>query len=300
MQLARSRTEPTGAAADSSLHASGRERDFELTDADFERLRQLVMQHTGISLSAAKRELVYGRLVRRLRRLGLQSFSAYVRLLEEHPDSELEEFINAVTTNLTSFFREPHHFEFLAQEALPKILKANAGTRRVRIWSSACSTGEEPYSIAIALRECQSLWSGYDLKVLATDLDSSCVAHARAGVYDAERVKALPEARVRRWFQRGAGPNAQRVRVSPELAPLISFGQLNLMNEWPMRGPFDVIFCRNVVIYFDKQVQRRLFDRMANMQRDGAFLFLGHSESLFKVTDRYELVGRTVYRRTGP
>ena len=158
--------------------------------------------------------------------------------------------------------------------------------------------GEEPYTIAMALLGCERLLSGFDVRILATDLDTQCVAHARRGVYGADRVRALPRSTLDRWFE--AGPQPGTVRVLPAVQRLVSFGQLNLMDPWPMRGPLDVIFCRNVVIYFDKDAQRRLFDRMAELQREGAHLFLGHSETLFKVSTRYELIGRTVYRRHGP
>lgn len=273
-------------------------KEFALSDAEFNQLRTLVHAKTGISLSPSKRELVYGRLVRRLRALRLDTFAEYIGLVENDHPEEMQEFINAITTNLTAFYREPHHFEYLAGTVIPELVKANAATRRIRIWCSACSTGEEPYTIAMALRETEPLWAGYDVKVLATDLDTNCVAHARRGVYAADRVRDLPRATQTRWFLDGG--DGQSVRVKPELQSLISFGQLNLMEPWPIKGPLDVIFCRNVVIYFDKEAQRRLFDRMADLQRQEATLFLGHSETLFKVSTRYELIGRTVYKRKGP
>jgi len=273
-------------------------RDFVLSDAEFDQVRALVHAKTGISLSNAKRELVYGRLVRRLRALQIGTFSEYIDLVaNEHPE-EIEHFINAITTNLTSFFREPHHFEYLAQTILPALVKANVARRKIRIWSSACSTGEEPYSIAMTLRDCASVWSGFDIRVLATDLDTNCVAHGKRGVYSMDRVRELPDSLVQRWFD--TGPEPDTVKVKPEVAAMVSFGQLNLMDPWPIKGPLDIIFCRNVVIYFDKDTHRKLFNRMADLQREGSYLFLGHSETLFKVSTRYELVGRTIYRRTGP
>lgn len=280
-----------------ATETSSRARDFELTDSEFQQLRGLVHAHTGISLSQAKRELVYGRLVRRLRALKLEGFADYIKLIEDDPGDELQQFVNAVTTNLTSFYRESHHFEMLTETVIPQLVKDNAATRRIRIWSSACSTGEEPYSIAMALRDCQPAWAGYDVRVLATDLDTNCVAHARRGVYAEERVRNLPASLVRQHFE--PGPQPGTFSVAQAARSLVTFGQLNLMQPWPIRGPLDVIFCRNVVIYFDKVAQRRLFDRMADLQREGGWLFLGHSETLFKVTTRYELVGRTVYRRSG-
>jgi len=271
--------------------------DFELTDAQFHRIRALVREHTGISLSDAKRQLVYGRLSRRLRALKLGSFGEYLELLERGVASELEEFTNAITTNLTSFFREPHHFEYLGSDAVPQIVARDAGARRARIWCCAASTGEEPYSIAMVLREAKELLVGFDMKVLATDLDSAVLTTAAAGVYNADRLQSVNSARVSRFFQKGSGANVGKFRVQDELRSLITFKQLNLMHAWPVRGPFDAIFCRNVIIYFDKDTQRVLFERMAALQRPGDFLFLGHSESLYRVSDKYELVGKTVYRR---
>jgi chemotaxis protein methyltransferase CheR len=271
-------------------------QDFALSQPEFDRLRELVREHTGIALSEAKRQLVYGRLARRLRALQMDSFAEYIELIEAGDATELEEFVNAVTTNLTSFFREPHHFDYLA-EALPGIVARDAGSHRLRIWCCAASTGEEPYSIAMVLREAENLLRGWDVKLLATDLDSAVLATAAAGIYTSERFQAMDPKRMARFFDRGTGPQTGKLRAREELRNLITFRQLNLMHEWPLRGPFDAIFCRNVVIYFDKATQRTLFERMATLQRPGDLLFLGHSESLYRVSDRYELIGRTIYRR---
>jgi len=271
--------------------------DYELTDSQFNRIRQLVREHTGIALSDAKRQLVYGRLSRRLRALKLASFGEYIEMLERGVATELEEFINAITTNLTSFFREPHHFEYLASDVLPQLVERDSGVRRARIWCCAASTGEEPYSIAMVLREAAQVLNGFDMKLLATDLDSAVLATAEAGVYNAERLKSVNGPRASRFFRKGSGAQAGKFRVQDELRNLITFKQLNLMHEWPLRGPFDAIFCRNVIIYFDKDTQRALFERMAALQRPGDILFLGHSESLYRVSDKYDLVGRTIYRR---
>jgi chemotaxis protein methyltransferase CheR len=268
--------------------------DLHLSEAEFDRIRELVREHTGIALAETKRQLVYGRLARRLRALRLTSFSEYIKLLENGEAAELEEFTNAVTTNLTSFFREPHHFEFLAQELLPGLV-ARAASRRLRIWCCAASTGEEPYSIAMVLREAQALLAGWDAKVLATDLDSNVLGQGKWGVYARERFEAMDRKRIARFFEQVSGDD--RLSACDELRDLITFKQLNLMQAWPMKGPFDAIFCRNVVIYFDKDTQRALFERMAALQRPGDFLFLGHSESLHRVSERYELIGRTIYRR---
>jgi chemotaxis protein methyltransferase CheR len=272
------------------------EHEFELTDSEFKRLREIVHARTGIALSEAKRELVYGRLARRLRKLNLNSFAEYCQLVENADSAELQELTNAITTNLTSFFRESYHFEQLAKEALPYAESKRAGSRRLRLWSAGCSTGEEPYSLAIVLREALAHLPSWDIKLLATDIDSKVVATAAEGVYAAERFKGVPSERVRNWFQQPAGRPGFSA-ASDELKQLITFKQLNLLDPWPMKGPFDIIFCRNVVIYFDKDTQRRLFDRMADLQEPGGWLFIGHSENLLNVTRRYKLVGRTVYRR---
>lgn len=273
--------------------------EFEFADQDFQRIRRIINEIAGISLAEGKRELVYSRLSRRLRQLGLRRFDEYCRLLETggEDNPELGEFVNALTTNLTSFFRESHHFDFLGKELLPTLIRERSlSNRRIRIWSAGCSTGEEPYSIAMVVRETLPA-VGWDVKILATDLDSNVLATADRGVYDANRVKDLSEVRLRRWFQRGRDAQSGQVRVAPELRDLIVFRRLNLMLDWPMSGPFDVVFCRNVVIYFDKPTQRVLFERFADLLAERGHLFVGHSESLFKVTDRFVPLGKTIYRR---
>ena len=259
--------------------------------ADFNALRALVHRVTGISLTENKRNLVYGRLSRRLRALRLCSFAAYRQLLESDPEgAEMVEFVNAITTNLTSFFRENHHFEYLREKLLMPLSRAQHG-RRLRIWSAGCSTGEEPYSIAMSVCEVLGDNPRVDLKILATDLDSDVLNRARNGVYG--DVKGISPTLLAKYFD----PKQDKHVVKPSVAKLITFKQLNLMHELPMRGPLDVIFCRNVVIYFDKDTQRRLFLRYARLQRPGDLLFIGHSESMFKVSDAYSLIGRTIYQR---
>jgi chemotaxis protein methyltransferase CheR len=272
------------------------EYEFELTDSEFNRLRELVHARTGIALSAAKRELVYGRLARRLRKLKLTSFAEYCQLVESGESAELQELTNAITTNLTSFFRENYHFEQLGIEALPQVCAKRAAARRIRLWSAGCSTGEEPYSLAVVLRETLARQPNWDVKLLATDIDSKVVATAAEGVYAGERFTGVSTERVRSWFPQVPG-RPGFCAASAQLKALITFKQLNLLDPWPMKGPFDIIFCRNVVIYFDKATQRGLFDRMADLQEPGGWLFIGHSENLHNVTRRYKLVGRTVYRR---
>jgi chemotaxis protein methyltransferase CheR len=271
-------------------------REFAFGEEDFEALRRLVKQLTGINLTDQKRELVYGRLSRRLRALNLTSFRDYRQRLAQD-SGELVNFCNAITTNLTSFFREAHHFEYLREHVLLKRAADAQASKRIRIWSAGCSTGEEPYSIAMTVMEAVADLRRWDVRILATDLDSDVLDRAQHGVYTADRTQGLPPARVERFFSPISDRRGPALQVSAEIAQLITFKQLNLMHELPMKGPLDVIFCRNVVIYFDKDTQRELFGRIARLQRPGDLLFLGHSESLFKVTNDYALIGKTVYKR---
>jgi chemotaxis protein methyltransferase CheR len=278
--------------------ASDWDREFIFTEQDFYVLRELINRHTGICLSEAKKELVYSRLTRRLRQLKLKSFATYCQLLQSDASGgELVHFINAVTTNLTAFFREPHHFEYLCRSLMPELAAKKAGRQRYRFWSAGCSTGEEPYSMAMCIRESLPAQNYYDIKILATDLDSSVLDVAISGLYTAEKLKTILPHRQNKWFLKGETNSHGLMQVLPDLQNLITFRQLNLMHEWPMKGPFDVIFCRNVVIYFDKPTQRVLVERFANLLGPGGYLFLGHSESLFKVTDRFKLVGQTIYQK---
>lgn len=273
-------------------------RDFVLTDKDFERIRKLVMDHTGISLSEAKRNLVYGRLAKRLRKMEIGDFSSYIQLLESPAgEEELGNFTNAITTNLTSFFRENHHFDYLKSDVLPGLLRHNASTKRIRIWSAGCSTGEEPYSIAMAVREVIPESKGWDIKILATDLDTNVIAHAASGIYSLDKINNVSDSRMKRWFLRGKGNNRDAVKVRPELRNIIHFKQLNLMRDWPFKNQFDVIFCRNVVIYFDKPTQRTLFKRYYKVLKDTGHLFIGHSETLYKVSSDFKLIGNTTYTK---
>ena len=267
---------------------------FEFTDRDFQFVARFIGERAGIVLGEGKRELVYGRLIRRLRALGLRRFGDYCALLEDDAHEEVEHFINALTTNLTSFFREPHHFEHLATNLLPALLRQR-GDKRLRVWSAGCSTGEEPYSIAMVLAEVMP--PSWDWKVLATDLDSNVVRTAAAGIYGIERVKGMDRVRLRRFFQRGGGTREGLVRVRGELRERVRFRRLNLLEPWPLRAPVDIIFCRNVVIYFDKPTQRSLFERYADQLVAEGHLFVGHSESLFKVCDRFRPLGGTIYQK---
>jgi len=268
------------------------------TDAIFEQICGMILDQTGIVLDHNKRDMVYSRLTRRLRALGIDDFADYCQRIALPGSDELQECINALTTNLTSFFREKHHFEFLAEQGLPEILKRQRGrTPRIRIWSAGCSTGKEPYSIAMVLHETLRPDQLSDCRILATDLDTEVLAQAASGIYEADGLDGVSEERRQRFFVNGRGAQAGYVRAQASLRELIAFRQLNLMGPWPMKGPFDVLFCRNVVIYFDKATQRRLFDRFADLITDDGLLFIGHSESLHNVTDRFDLIGRSIYRK---
>lgn len=273
-------------------------REFSFSDEDFDALRALVKTHTGINLTEQKRELVYGRISRRLRALDLNSFRDYRQLLSDESGKEFGEFCNAITTNLTSFFREPHHFDYVRDHILAPRLEDPNASRRVRIWCAGCSSGEEPYSLAMTIRETLADAPGrWDIRILATDLDSDVLSRGQRGVYTGDRLRDMSPARVSRFFRETTLNGQPAYAAVPELREIITFKQLNLMTEFPMKGPLDAIFCRNVVIYFDKDTQRDLFARMSRLQEPGALLFLGHSESLFKVSTDYSLIGKTIYRR---
>lgn len=271
----------------------------DLRDAEFEFLRGFVRQHCGIALNEHKRQLVQGRLSRRLRALQLPDFAAYCELLRHDPERELGELASAISTNVTSFFREAHHYEMLERELLPAWLeqKRRAGDR-LRIWSAGCSSGEEPYALAMVLAEAlEDSGHKLDAKILATDLSPQALDTARKGVYPMERLAGISDARRVRWMLRGEGAYAGLACVHPRLRELVSFAPLNLLHAWPMSGPFDAIFCRNVVIYFDQPTKQQLFERYAQMLPVGGYLFLGHSESLHGVSERFTPAGRTVYRK---
>jgi chemotaxis protein methyltransferase CheR len=271
-------------------------QEFAFTAADFAFLQATVHRRTGISLGPHKRNLVYGRLSRRLRALRLKSFAEYCELLRTPAgDGELGLMVNAITTNMTSFFRESHHFDHLGRALEARFAAPPAGARRLRLWSAGCSSGEEAYSIAMTLREAaKERLGGWDAKILATDIDTNMVATGDAGIYDAARAATIPAACRARYVEpRGKGS----VAIDAATRSLISFLPLNLLEEWPMRGPFDAIFCRNVVIYFDKPTQKRLFDRFADILTADGLLYVGHSETLFRTSERFVPVGRTVYRK---
>lgn len=267
------------------------EREFSFSDADFAFLSQLVSEKTGIVLAQHKKDMVYSRLARRLRALNLSSFAQYCDLVRSDAGvDEMGNLVNAITTNLTSFFRENHHFEHLRDKVLAPM--AAKGERRLRIWSSAASSGMEPYSLAMTVKGAIKNLGAWDAKILATDIDTNMLDKGRAGEYAAEQLPNIPAA-----YREDVETEGSTIRMSPALKSLISFKHLNLLEWWPMKGPFDAVFCRNVVIYFDKPTQATLFNRIADLIKPDGWLYIGHSENLFKVCDRFELVGRTIYRK---
>lgn len=268
---------------------------FHLSRADFDYLRRLVSDYTGIRLAENKYDMFYSRLVRRVRQLGLDGFEDYVALIRSGHPEEFVELVNAITTGLTDFFRESHHFDYLAG---PFLLELRArGPGGIRIWSAGCSSGEEPYSIAMTLLEALDGDTTWPVHILATDLDTQALQKGRDGIYPYERVAGLAPARQRRWFQRGRGTRAGQVRVKPEPRALVAFHKLNLMEDWPIRPGLEAIFCRNVMIYFDPETKRRLLNRFHETLAPGGLLFIGHSESLIGLSDHFTAVGRTTYRR---
>ena len=262
---------------------------FTFTQRDFARVRALIYRQAGISLSESKQEMVYSRLARRLRAKGLNSFEEYLDGLESGRDSEeWEAFTNALTTNLTSFFRESHHFPILAEHAH----KVN---KPLTIWCSASSTGEEPYSIAMTMCEAFNTLTP-PVSIVATDIDTNVLDAGANGIYTADRLEKMSSDRVRRFFLKGTGSRAGMVRVRPELRQLITFKTLNLLaGNWPVSGPFDVIFCRNVMIYFDKPTQSKILSRFVPLMKPDGLLFAGHSENFMYVSDALKLRGKTVY-----
>jgi chemotaxis protein methyltransferase CheR len=266
--------------------------EFVLSDRDFQYLSELVGSLTGIVLPPQKRNLVYSRLSRRLRALGMDTFAEYCQYLEsENGAGEIADMINAITTNLTRFFREDHHFQHLADEVLKPAAKNG---RKLRLWSAGCSTGEEPYSIAMTAVRALPPNGGLDTRILATDLDTQVLVRAKAGEYDAEGVEKMPADLVRSSFSRLPGPK-DRYKVADNLRAMIRFNQLNLLHRWPMRGPFDAIFCRNVMIYFDRETKEKLVGRFRDMLRPQGVLYIGHSESLLDGFQGLRLIGRTTY-----
>jgi len=270
-------------------------REFVFTDNDFKHVQKLIYDHAGISLSEQKKDLVYSRLAKRLRQHKIHRFDTYLQLLDDIDNPEWQDFINALTTNLTSFFRENHHFIRLASYLKEKFPHATT-ENPVKIWCSASSTGEEPYSIAMTVA------SAYErlnppVKILATDLDTQVLEKARKGVYQLDIIGKFTSVQKSHFLLEGSGSKAGQVMMRPELKSLITFKQLNLLAEWPMKGKFDIIFCRNVMIYFDKPTQYQILENFAKHLTKGGLLIVGHSESFPDASHIFKLDRQTIYIR---
>jgi chemotaxis protein methyltransferase CheR len=266
-------------------------REFVWTDADFSRVQSLIYQRAGINLHDGKHAMVYSRLSRRLRETGHTSFRDYLSWLETHDGPEWQEFVNALTTNLTAFFREQHHFEIFAAH-----LKSRPAGSPWKVWCNAASTGEEPYSIVMTAFE--TLGNNAQFKLTASDIDSKVLASAAQGVYRLDNLKGLTQDRLQRFFMRGKDSNAGLIRVKPELRKAIEFLSVNLIrDDWPFKEPFDVVFCRNVMIYFDAPTQRKVLERIHRVLKPGGMLFVGHAENFSESRDLFTLRGKTVYER---
>ena len=273
--------------------------DFVVTDHEFSRFTAFVHRQTGIALNETKRPLVCSRLSKRLRHYGYVRLRQYYdHLTERDPTGEeLVHMVNALTTNKTEFFREAHHFALLRTDILERCATAN-GPRRLRVWSAGCSSGEEAYSIAFTVLDGLEDAADWDVRILASDIDTNVLALATRGVYAANRVAGVPAALQERYLLRGRGPSERLVRVRPEVTRLVTFRRINLRDEaWPIRAAFDAIFCRNVLIYFDHALQRRVVRRLAEHLKPGGHLFLGHSESLLGMGPGLRSLGKTVYAK---
>ncbi len=269
------------------------DHEFSFSKADFDRVRELIYKHAGISLHDGKHAMVYSRLSRRLRETGHKSFASYLQWLESSSGAsgaaEWQEFVNCLTTNLTSFFREEHHFHALKDD-----LKPFAG-KPVRIWCCAASTGEEPYSILMTCSE--ALGPSASVQLVSSDIDTNVLAAAKRGVYNAD-ARGLDATKLKNFFMRGTGANAGKIRVKPELQRWVEFRPLNLMDtQWQLGDPFHMVFCRNVMIYFDAPTQRKVLERIHRVMRPGGLLFVGHSENFTEARDLFKLRGKTIYER---
>ncbi len=269
-----------------------------ISDEEFEFFRSIVYEESGIDLSDKKKALLQARLTKRLRELRIRTYHEYIGHLKSHFHDEIEHFINCITTNKTEFFREGGHFEFLRTTVLPAYEREKR--RRIRIWSAGCSTGEEPYTIAIVLLDYFDGRALPDVKILATDIDSRVLETAKAGTYKAESVHMIGLDMLRRYFYRGTGENQGLFKVKHDVRRLISFRRLNLLDEsYPMKNTFDIIFCRNVIIYFDKDTQNALFAKFHRYLADDGYLFMGHSEALIGRSSLFQLKTNAVYEKSG-
>ena len=272
----------------------------ELKDREFKLLSDLVYHTIGINLGDSKKELLRTRLGKRLRLLGIPTFKEYYKYVTEDNKDELTNLFDAISTNLTSFFREQKHFDYLSETVLPEILdeRKRRGDFQVRVWSCACSTGEEPYSLAIALAEYLGMSSKYGVKMLATDVNTEVLEKAAQGLYKEARVENLPKVILKKYFLRGEGKQAGYVKIKRQLQNMITFRRINLTApRYPFRKQFDFIFCRNVMIYFDKHTQKQIIDKLYNHLKPGGYLFLGHAESLTGIDTEFKYIKPTIYKK---
>lgn len=253
------------------------EGEFQFGRADFNKIAELVKANSGIDLSPAKATLVYSRLAKRLREKKLKTFAQYCELVRDD-DVEKSRMISALTTNVTRFFREGHHFDHLATNVLEPLAQSARAGNKIRIWSAACSSGQEPYSIALTVLATIPEAPRLDIKILATDLNPFVVEHGKQGLYETSELADIPAKLRQRWFSPAPGPADGREKIADEARSLVSFRVMNLMERWPVKGPFDAIFCRNVVIYFDRQTQEQMWSGFASVMREGSVLYVGHSE----------------------
>lgn len=273
------------------------EREFVMRDEEFRMIARIIYDHAGIVMGDKKKELVYSRLARRLRRMGLRDFSEYTDLLNgPQGDAERGNLINALTTNHTHFFREEHHFKFLRDVCVPywKERADHSGDRTLRLWSAGSSTGEEPYSIAMTLADALAPSGSWNWKLLATDIDTQVLATCKAARYNRRAASQIP-AQVRQKYCTKLS-DGERFEVSAALRARIAFNRLNLLKAWPIKKQFDAVFCRNVTIYFDRETKVQLIDRFRQIIKPGGWLFLGHSETVLDREADFEPVGRTIYR----
>lgn len=274
-------------------------REFSFDQKDFDFIAGLIKTRAGIVLNETKINMVYGRLSRRLRALGMTNFGEYCNLVSSpQGKDELMLFTNSLTTNLTKFFREAHHFEHMTNHLLPDVVShaEKTGKRRLRIWSAGSSSGEEPYTIAMTVLDCIQDIQRWDARILATDIDTHMLQTSRRGIYTEERIENIPP-RLQKRFVHPSSEEPGKFQMSHQLQSMIAFKPLNLLERWPMKGPFDAIFCRNVIIYFDRETQKDLVDRYADLLAPGGILYVGHSESLFDVSKRFKLLGQSIYQK---
>ncbi len=270
----------------------------DLNVKNFQFIASRIYDSCGVKLDESKVEMLRSRLIPRLRDLGFVSFKEYIDFLESHYVDEEFKLVNSITTNFTSFFREKHHFDYMQDVLMPQWMKEKKGTKSIRIWSAGCSSGEEPYTIAMTLLNAMPQLEYWDVKILATDIDTNILDKARGGEYHKEKLEGAPVNLVKPWFKPST-VKPEHMQVVPKIQNMVHFRHLNFMHSWPMKGKFDLIFCRNVIIYFDKPTQAKIMKQFANYQTAGAHLFIGHSESLHQMSDTYKLIGKAMYQCVG-